>query len=164
MRYPKDLFLALPLGGGAWWLEHVATTPLLAKMFIGLGILWLLDSLTGIGAAIELRLRDETQPAVTPATFIRKFGWKLIQAVAYLGIAWVLSNLLSEGMKVAVPLSEPMAFVLGALIGRDALSILRNLRRAGKSVPIIDKFFGKVMDSMNIVEFTHPRPKRKKTS
>lgn len=158
MKHPKDLFLALPLGGGAWWLEHIATTPLLAKMFLGLGVLWVLDSLTGIGAAIE------TGKAVTPAAFIRKFGWKLIQAAAYLGIAWVLSTLLTEGMKASVPLSEPMAFVLGALIARDVLSVLRNLKRAGKSVPLIDKFFGKVMDSMDIVEFTHPSPKRKKTS
>ena len=159
MRYPKDLFLALPLGITAGWLDHIAPTPLIAKMFVCLGVLWLVDSLTGIGAAIQ------NKEKVCPSTFIQKFGWKLIQATAYLALAWVVGSLLTEGMKLSVGLSEPMAFVLGALIARDGLSILRNLKRAGKNIPIIDKVFRKVIDSMNDLDGTHPvRTTKKKTS
>lgn len=158
MRYPKDLFLALPLGITAGWLDHIAPTPLIAKMFVCLVVLWVFDSLTGIGAAIE------NEEKVCPSTFIRKFGWKLLQATAYLALGWVAGSLLTEGMKLSVGLSEPMAAVLGALIARDALSILRNLKRAGKNLPVIDKVFRKVIDSMNDLDGTHPVPSKKKPS
>lgn len=159
MRYPKDLFLAIPAGYGAYLWDHVAPTPLIAKMFTALLVLWVLDMWTGIMAAVE------TGGKFCLQKFIRKCGWKLTQACVYLGIAWVIGLLLSEGMKSGVTLSEPMAFVLGVLITRDVLSNMRNLKRAGKNIPILDKVFRKVIDSMNDLDGTHPvRTTKKKTS
>lgn len=159
MKHPKDLFLALPVGYGAYWWDHVAPSPLIAKMFVALLLLWVLDIWTGIMAAVE------TGDRISLQKLTRKFGWKLTQAAGYLGIAWVIGLLLSEGMKSKATLSEPMAFVLGILIARDALSNIRNLTRAGKNIPIIDRRFRPFIESMEDLGTTHPvRGTKKKTS
>ena len=106
------------------------------------GVGFALDTLTGVSAAIY-----EHTP-ITVENFIGKAGRKITQGVAYIGLAWIASKLVTDIMQLSKPIAEPMGFVLAIMVMTEILSIIRNLGRAHNNIPILDKMFKRLMDNL----------------
>lgn len=112
------------------------TETLITLLYCGF-LLGIVDTYTGMNAALE---KGEN---ITVHSFISKIGRKLIRSTAYLAMAWVVAQIVSQTLKTQAPLSEPVAFVMSALLATETLSILKNLSAAHNNIPIIDKYFKK---------------------
>ena len=151
----SDSWIWKGLGGlVAGLVATLAPTPILMTLYECLMAMTVIDSITGIQAAKHRKER------ICPSAFISKYGRKLVRQVTYLGIAWVLGQMLKSGIAINAsgPVTEPMAMVLGALIVADIISSLRNLSGAKNNHPVIDRFIRRIA---RMFEFEDEDPKRK---
>lgn len=113
---------------------------LMTLMWCGF-LLGTVDTAVGMNAAVY---RGEK---LTIVAFISKIGKKILRATAYLALAWVATQILGQALHMAVPLAEPVGFVLAALVATEMLSILKNLSAAHNNIPIIDRYFKKFVNA-----------------
>lgn len=133
---------------------YIFPTPVLQSFLTCLAVVAVVDILTGIQAAIA------TKVAVTPQAFIEKAGKKLTRGVSYLALAWISGQLIGSAMPKPGMVSEPIGFVLGALIAADALSVLRNLAVAKNNIAFLDKYFTSIMENFRNQDRRHTPDRR----
>lgn len=137
-------------------LTAVLPTPILITLLYCVMVAAVVDTMTGIQAAIENR-----EP-VGPRQFIAKAGKKLVRGTAYMAIAWVLGQMIGSVMPGGKPVAEPIGGVLLLLATTDMLSSLKNLARAKNNIPIVDRYLTGLVRNLRHLDEPDGKKEKKK--